>query len=52
MFKIKLKPQVKRSALRVAMNARHGTGTKSMKDRRIPRGGARNKQRDFKDECF
>lgn len=33
----------------VALSKRHGSGVKAHKDRRLPRGGSRNKQRDFKD---
>lgn len=42
------KPQTKvRNVIVIAMMKRHGSTTSVMKDRRAPRGGTRNKQRDF-----
>jgi len=38
----------RRSAVAVAMQKRHGGGVQIMKDRRTPRGGAKNKQRDYR----
>lgn len=32
----------------VAMTRRHATTTTTMRDRRAPRGGSRNKQTDFR----
>lgn len=39
----------KRNPVLVALIKRHGSTTTTMKDRRVPRGGNRNKQRDFRD---
>ena len=36
----------------VALYRRYGSTTTTMKDRRTPRGGARNKQRDYREEKF
>jgi len=49
---IKLPPQTKRSPMVVAIQKRHGHGQAPMKDRRADRGGARNRQRDFRDERY
>jgi hypothetical protein len=38
-----------RNPIVVAMMARYGRTTTTMKDRRASRGGARNKQRDYRD---
>lgn len=45
-------PADKRSPLAVALQKRHGLGQAPMKDRRQPRGGARNRQRDYRDEKY
>ena len=37
----------KRNPILVALIKRHGSTTTTMKDRRQPRGGNRNKQRDL-----
>ena len=42
----------RRNPFAVALIRRHGGGVKPMKDRRAPRGGAKNKQRDFRDEDY
>lgn len=49
---IKLPDAKKRSPLIVAIQKRHGLGQAPMKDRRTPRGGARNRQRDYRDENY
>jgi hypothetical protein len=41
-----------RNPVAVALQKRHGFGVKKMKDRRQPRGGARNKQRDYREENY
>ena len=43
----KLSPLKPRNVLVRAMMKRHGQTTIVMKDRRIPRGGTRNKGRDY-----
>lgn len=45
------KPQA-RSGLTEAMQKRHGTGPKVMKDRRAPRGGSKNDQRAYREERY
>jgi len=41
-----------RNPIAVAMRKRHGaTGTK-MRDRRAPRGGSRDRQRDYREERY
>jgi len=42
----------KRNPVLVALIKRHGHTTTVMKDRRAPRGGARNKQRDYRAEKY
>lgn len=49
---MKLEPPKRRNPVIVALVRRHGGGVKVMKDRRSPRGGARNKQRDFREENY
>ena len=39
----------KRNPVFVALIKRYGATTTTMKDRRQPRGGSRNKQQDFRD---
>jgi hypothetical protein len=41
-----------RSGIAIAMVARFGGGDKPMKDRRTPRQGARNKQREYREENY
>jgi len=41
-----------RNPFAVALQKRHGFGVKKMHDRRRPRGGARNKQRDYREENY
>lgn len=43
------KSPARRNTYVVAMNARYGRTTKSMKDRRSSRGGNRDKQRDYQE---
>lgn len=52
LFRISLKPEARRSPMLVALVARHGGGVKIMKDRRTPRGGNRNKQRDYRSDNY
>jgi hypothetical protein len=49
---IKVPEPTRRNAVAVALQKRHGFGPKVMKDRRAPRGGSRNKQRDFRNEDY
>lgn len=49
---IKLPEQTRRSPMVVAIQKRHGFGPKTMKDRRTPRGGSRNKQAEYRDERY
>lgn len=49
---MKLKKPRHRNPVVVALVARHGSGVKIMKDRRTPRGGARNKQREYREEAY
>jgi hypothetical protein len=48
-----MKPAAKKASPRnpifVALVKRHGNTTTSMRDRRAPRGGDRNRQRDFQE---
>jgi hypothetical protein len=48
---IKVPAPRRRSGLFVALIKRH-TRITTMKDRRTPRGGARNKQRDYREENY
>jgi len=41
-----------RNPVIVALVRRHGGGVKMMRDRRAPRGGSRNKQRDYREENY
>lgn len=41
-----------RNAVAVAMVKRYGGGCRIMRDRRAPRGGAKNKQRDYREETY
>lgn len=41
-----------RNPVAVAMQKRHGLVSKPMKDRRTPRQGARNRQRDYREERY
>ena len=41
-----------RSGIAIAMVARFGGGDKPMKDRRAPKKGARNKQREYREESY
>ena len=49
---VTLPEQTRRSPMLVALLKRHGQGVKSHKDRRLPRGGNRNDQRDFREERY
>lgn len=54
-MQIHIKPEDlprRRNPVAMALHARHGKGAKIMKDRRIPRRGARNKQRDYREENY
>ncbi len=42
----------RRNPVLVALIKRHGHTTTSMKDRRTPRGGSRNKQSDYRAERY
>ena len=42
----------KRNPVLVALLKRHGHTTTRMKDRRVPRAGARNKQNDYREERY
>ncbi len=48
---IKLPTQIRRSPMLVALYKRHGS-SKVIKDRRVPRSGARNRQRDYREEKY
>jgi hypothetical protein len=48
---IKVPAATKRSPLLVALVKRHSR-TQVMKDRRNPRGGSRNNQRDYREEKY
>lgn len=41
-----------RNTVAVAMRLRHANTTSVMKDRRTPRGGNRNRQRDYREERY
>lgn len=47
-----MKSKKARNPIAVAMNARYGRTTTVFKDRRQPRGGSRNRQRDYQNENF
>jgi hypothetical protein len=49
---MKKKQQKRRSPIAVALRKRHGQTTTKMKDRRAPRGGSRNKQREYKEDGY
>lgn len=49
---MKLEAPAQRLTVLVALHKRYGNTTKAMKDRRAPRGGARNKQRDYREERY
>ena len=36
----------------VAMRKRHGRAATKMKDRRVPRGGARDKQKEYREDGY
>ena len=42
-------PEDKRSPMTAALYKRHGFRQTAIKDRRTPRGGAKNRQRDYRD---
>lgn len=48
---IRLPELAPRSPMLEALRKRHGSGVKAHKDRRLPRGGSRNKQREFRAEA-
>jgi hypothetical protein len=45
-------PESKRSPMTEALYKRHGIRQTSMKDRRTPRGGAKNRQQAFRDDSY
>jgi hypothetical protein len=47
-----MKKQRKQNPVAVAMRKRHGKTTTKMKDRRAPRGGARNKQKEYREDGY
>ncbi len=49
---VESKPRDVVGVLLVALHKRYGNTTKTMKDRRTPRGGARNNQRDYREERY
>lgn len=49
---ITLPEQGLRNPVLVALMKRHGSTTTVMKDRRAPRGGCRNKQREYREERY
>ncbi len=49
---VKVPAPAPRNAVLVALHKRYGNTTKVMKDRRAPRGGARNKQQDYREERY
>lgn len=49
---MKLPKLTPRHPLIVAAIKRYGSTTKAMKDRRTPKGGARNRQRDYREERY
>lgn len=46
------KQKRKQNPVAVAMRKRHGSTTTKMKDRRAPRGGARNKQKEYREDGY
>ncbi len=48
---IKIPAPARRSPMLVALYRRHGS-SKVMKDRRVPRGGTRNRQNDYREERY
>ena len=42
----------RQNPIAVALRVRHEKTTTTMKDRRAPRGGARDKQRDYREERY
>lgn len=46
------KQKRKQNPMAVAMRKRHGATTTKMKDRRAPRGGARNKQKEYSEDGY
>ncbi len=46
---ITLPKKTVRNPIVVALQKRHGGGVRVMKDRRAPKGGSRNKQRDYQE---
>ena len=46
------KPTARRHPYVAANLKRHASTTKSMKDRRVPRAGNRNVQRDYREERY
>jgi hypothetical protein len=49
---MKKKNKRRENPIAVAMRKRHGGTTTKMKDRRAPRGGARDKQREYKEDGY
>lgn len=49
---VKVPAPAHRNAVLVALHKRYGNTTKTMKDRRAPRGGSRNRQRDYREEKY
>lgn len=49
---IKIPAAAPRHPVLVALQKRYRNTTKTMKDRRIPRGGSRNKQQDYREERY
>lgn len=49
---VKVPAAAPRHTVLVALHKRYGNTTKVMKDRRTPRGGTRNKQRDYREERY
>lgn len=45
---IRIEKEMPRNAVAVAMQKRYGGGVRIMKDRRTPRGGAKNKQAAYR----
>lgn len=42
----------KQNPIAVAMRKRHGATTTKMKDKRVPRGGTRNKQKEYREDEY
>ena len=47
-----MKKSRRQNPIAVALRVRHGKTITVMKDRRAPRGGARDKQRDYREERY